>query len=526
MAQHQHPVRVEHVDWPALLPFVHLFGSFRMAVHPGRLLVALLLVIGLFVFGGILDRLFGRVVFPGEIEQFAQRDVDDYDRWRMNLLNGAIEQARLGLVGAVQDEEAVRAELRQSDRPFDVTLGEIRKLVHAEHAEKMEAVDELDLEPAVKDQRRDALRKHREVYLRRLDSHRPMGVFEASLAFKLGAFERLMLAAVNFRFGIAGLSGGEVDPQTVVGALGDLMITLPSWFVRTHPGFLIIWVIGLMLLWAIGGGAISRLMAVRATQSQSIGLRSAMAFAREKYVSFFMAPLVPLIVVLAIWLVLATAGLLFYLAALDVIGALLFPLALVGGFLAAMVLILLAAGHNLFYPAIAIEGTDALDALTRAMSYVLSRPWHLIFYYVVGLVYGALTYVFVGGVIFLTMAATHRFVGSWVVNGSFVALIPRPQFGQLLYDVDFASLGFFGKIAASLIKLWSFLLVGLLSAYAINFYFSINTWVYLLLRRHVDGTEVDEVYLEEAAVEAVEAAVPAGEEPAGGDVGTTGESGG
>ena len=62
-----------------------------------------------------------------------------------------------------------------------------------------------------------------------------------------------------------------------------------------------------------------------------------------------------------------------------------------------MTLVLLGTvgGFNLMYPTIAVEGSDSFDAISRTFSYVYARPWRMLFYTLVAIVYGALCYLFV-----------------------------------------------------------------------------------------------------------------------------------
>jgi len=80
----------------------------------------------------------------------------------------------------------------------------------------------------------------------------------------------------------------------------------------------------------------------------------------------------------------------------------------------------------------------------------------------------------------------------------FEAIFPAPELGALSYEVDWTRLDRSGKAAAAIIRVWVYLTIGLLAAFAISFYFCSNTWVYLLLRRSADGTDFEEVYLETA----------------------------
>ena len=53
------------------------------------------------------------------------------------------------------------------------------------------------------------------------------------------------------------------------------------------------------------------------------------------------------------------------------------------------------------------------------------------------------------------------------------------------------------EIGARLIWLWVHLAIAMLGAFAICFYFSANTIIYYLMRREVDATDLDDVYLEQ-----------------------------
>ena len=54
-----------------------------------------------------------------------------------------------------------------------------------------------------------------------------------------------------------------------------------------------------------------------------------------------------------------------------------------------------------------------------------------------------------------------------------------------------------GSLGAFLIAFWNYLAISMLGAFAISFYFSVNTIIYYLMRREVDATELDDVYLEQ-----------------------------
>ena len=103
-------------------------------------------------------------------------------------------------------------------------------------------------------------------------------------------------------------------------------------------------------------------------------LGGGMKFSLGKFGSFVTAPLLPLVIVLALGRALALGGLIGNLLGGVVLG-LLFFIALGLGLAAAFLLVGLSAGGSLMYPTIAVEGSDSFDAVSRSFSYVLNRPW-------------------------------------------------------------------------------------------------------------------------------------------------------
>src|SRR5690606_10380489 len=111
-----------------------------------------------------------------------------------------------------------------------------------------------------------------------------------------------------------------------------------------------------LVLAAVFGGAISRIAAVQVARDEKISLRSALRFSTGKFVSFLSAPLIPVLIIAAIALAVAIAGLLGNIPWLGelVLGAL-FIFALIAGFVITLVLLGLVGGFSLMYPTIAAE---------------------------------------------------------------------------------------------------------------------------------------------------------------------------
>ncbi|MCC7406671.1 MAG: hypothetical protein IT442_01270, partial [Phycisphaeraceae bacterium] len=117
-------------------------------------------------------------------------------------------------------------------------------------------------------------------------------------------------------------------------------------------------------------------------------------------------------------------------------------------------------------------------------------------------------YIVVGVILLMALNLTHTLVGWWVVAEArpgltrFDAMLEVPRVGEFSYAIQWESLGWTGKVAASLIAVWTYSFLGLLLAFAISFYVCVQTQIYLLLRQSVDGTPMHEVYEEPARKDA------------------------
>jgi hypothetical protein len=127
----------------------------------------------------------------------------------------------------------------------------------------------------------------------------------------------------------------------------------------------------------------------------------------------------------------------------------------------------------------------------------------MIFYTLVAVIYGALCYLFVRLFIGLMLALTHQFVdiGHFADAPSTEPLwqtMWTGPHGRLSYDIDFLTLRGDQDFAAGLVAFWVYLVISMVGAFVISFYFSANTIIYYLMRREVDATEPDDVYLEQS----------------------------
>lgn len=510
MAEHNRQTRVEEVDWLSLMPFLRLFRTFHMSIHPTKLFVALILVVLVYLSGLLLDQLWGRDVYSGEVRAHATMGHDGFKQWMQSQaerVDDNFEQQ----VELVYDSGGLEWEtLEKIDRAAADRFSQLQALSD-EAYDKLIASAQENAE-GVSDEVRDrvvaSLQKQQALLRQSMQDAQPKGRFATALEFELDAFQRLVHASMSMNIGGTGLvSGGVDDRHTVVGALYDMVIVLPRWMLMVHPFFTIVYGLILLVLWSVLGGALTRMSAVQATQSRTPNVVEAVRYATSRFGAFLMAPLIPVILagVLAGLLVLAgfvAFGIPYVNQATALVGGLLFIIAILLGLGLALVKLSLALGFGLYYPAIALEDSDAFDAISRATGYLCYRLWQVLLYNLAALVYLALTYILVGGVIFLSLLGAHYCIslGADALSSGapFDQMMPAPELGRLTYPPGSASLSHTESVAAVLMMVWVYLFVGLSAAYALSYYFSASTWIYLLLRRSADGTDYSEIHIESA----------------------------
>ncbi len=257
-------------------------------------------------------------------------------------------------------------------------------------------------------------------------------------------------------------------------------------------------------IWSLFGGAISRIAAVEIAKEDRIRTQEALSFAWRKWGSNFSSLVAcvlgfgffcSLIAVVALPGRIPGAG-----PWLALIPALLMPVLLVLGFIASLVALGTVFGFPLFYPAVAAEGTDAFDAISRGFSYIYSRPWHAMGYTAVMLVHGAISTAFINlfgiGMLAVTCLPIRAGMG--------------PQFDRVLEfalgRISYADVTAAGGTGlgwtAILITSWLLLMAGLTLAYALSYLQSQLTMIYFLLRQRVDELPMTYVFEERSEEDA------------------------
>lgn len=556
MADESHVIR--GINWRETFPFTQIFRAFRVAIHPTKLILALIALLALYAGGRVLD-----VIWPVQSRAIPSPAAANDVRTPPALRGFAPGAGRTG--GAKLNPqhmgEVVAYESYPASEDFSKWIADRRAEIEAEYVRTVK--DDLkvttDEQRAKDDARRggnlaavkEAIVKRRDDGVanaakardearkaaktdedrKKIDDAYDAAVREtyrgASMKYEAvrgikgeGVFDQFfnyevfqVNNVVNAVLANDWLGGFGENPAYrpagpgVFRAVTNFFATGPWWLARFHTWFFVLFVILFSIVWAIFGGAIARIAAIHVARDEKISFSQALRFSTAKFPSFVFAPIIPLLIVLVVGIVVMLGGLVGNIRFIGpILVGLLFFLALAAGFVMTLVLLGTAGGFNLMYPTIAVEGSDSFDAISRSFSYVYARPWRMLFYTLLAVVYGALCYLFVKLFLTIMLTLTHHFVGAGMfVNVDSAVPIdlwntmwPAPTGQQLPYNLDTMALSGPQALGAFFVSLWVYLAIGLLGAFAISFYFSANTILYLLMRREVDATELDDVYLEQS----------------------------
>jgi hypothetical protein len=495
---------VRGIDYKSTFPFTLIFKSFRIAIHPSKIVLALIALILIYVGGNFLDKIWpaGSLAVPNELDVYAasrmepdpaQAFVESRDASRQALLDdykhelqsigkpdGNLQDIKWAIVDR-RNKEARRIE--QENDPTKQSDPQERRRVERERDDAIQAIY-----------------RTATLHWYNISAVEGTGLWRTFLDYEIGAAESI----------VGGVFGGRwVGQAAALDGIVDMIFVGPSWAIGYHAVYFAIFGIYCLILWSVFGGAIARIAAVQVARDEKISFRQALSFSTAKFLSFVSAPIIPMLIIVIVGLVVAVGGLVFNLPFFGpIIGGALYFLALVAGFVMTLVLIGLVGGFNLMYPTIAIEGSDSFDAISRSFSYLYARPWRLLFYSLVALVYGALCFVFVRFFLRLMLSLTHLFTGLFILRHAdntaplWPTIWPNPMTApHLMYTIDFLTLSGGQKIGAGLLGMWIYLTVAVLGAFVISLYFSANTIIYVLMRHEVDATELDDVYVEESEEE-------------------------
>jgi hypothetical protein len=170
--------------------------------------------------------------------------------------------------------------------------------------------------------------------------------------------------------------------------------------------------------------------------------------------------------------------------------ALVYPVALVAAVGCVLLLAAYVFSLPMLVPAVACEGTDAIDAAQRCFAYALARPLRLALYLAVVVVQGVLLTLVIAALLNAAVQACAWVATAWA----------DPAAREYLRDAALRTAEATSDtpgsrvLAGRLIAFWSGLPAALLAALGVSYWFSSGTVLYLAMRQVCDGQDIGELW--------------------------------
>jgi hypothetical protein len=251
------------------------------------------------------------------------------------------------------------------------------------------------------------------------------------------------------------------------------------------------------LVWSIFGTAITRHVAMKLVGEDAPGPLGSALYGARKWVPSFNSVVFVLLGIAALSVPGALLGLLMRTEWGMAFAGAIWPLVLAGAVVLAILAVGLVAGWPLMVACVGVERGDSFQAISTAFSYLYQRPLHYAFYGLVALLV-AIPALAVAGVFADATGTLAMWAASFGMGRDRTAAVIE-------------GLGGAGPLAAAsaaaswgvrAMGFWTRGLETLLSSFGWGYFWAIATAAYMLLRQDVDGTELDEVVLDEPGTEA------------------------
>lgn len=429
---------------------------------PARLVWGLFLVLALGAFGGLVDAAHraagGAEVGPGGLAAGAWAA----DR-RQLAERTAARSASAFLSGTSLAADAT------TERPPSEWASLVDRAYLERRAERVGDAQALE----------DLARRHRETHAA-IDGARVRGPLEAFLADELAAVRRVVAGAI------------ALSPAAALDAATDALVRTPLALVGVAPWTVLFGGVPLLVLTSILGGALARMSAAEATRGRRPTARETAAWIRLEWPRLALVPILPFGLFGALMLVPVAVGVLLRVPALDLVGGVLYGVALVAAALVAVLATTTAICLPMSVAAVAAGDGSADEAIVRANSYLLRAPGRTLGTLAVGLLAATLATLVVGAAVGATFAIAAWGAGllgasaadAIGASGQLAAFLPGAQPTSLPVP------GMTARAAALMVDLWDGLLVALVAAFAANAIVDVCTRTYLCLRHRCDGQDV------------------------------------
>jgi len=439
---------VDGADFGKIFQFQHIFGAIGSSMQPARLLIGLCMVLVLIAAGRIWDSTSG----VDAITLDGQTTVEQINQARALAI--AQSTTALGLTAPSGSE--------------NWSVGQAQSNL-------LEAWQDYLYEGnASSDERTE----FEQIYLS-LEKVRPRGPFEASARYVAHYWNSIVDGALDF------------NPVQMWQGVVAIVWELPQllWNGGFH-GFISLFGFLLIYVLCIGGGAIARMQSTQHSRSIRLSVSEAVDFSTARWRALLAAVFGPAMLVAAITILLMLMGLvLLNIPWLNLIGGLLYGLALLLGLLVALIAVGYAACFPLLIPAVVVENCGGGEAVQRSFAYLLSKTFRFIGYLVLLIIAMVLGYLIVRLIANLTLDLTASIVGTWTFNLSLHGA------GSLQATaVPAVGISWYETLAGWFIAMWETIVHDLMIGWIFSGFFSASTMMYLLMRSSCDGQDTRDIW--------------------------------
>lgn len=289
-------------------------------------------------------------------------------------------------------------------------------------------------------------------------------------------------------------------PPHFTGPGGDA-IESPRWSSRVFF-YLLAGCTWTIFLWSFLGTGICRVALLKLTRNEPAGIDDAFEFASEKFLAAAGAVGIPLLGIAAICIPMFLVGLFMGLDVGVLLVGLLWFVVLMISAAVAILLLGLMFGWPLMIASVACEGQNSFDAMTRSYAYVFQRPLNVLLYCLISMAFGGFCW-------FVVATLTDGALGLSYWSTSFgTRMMDSEQVDRIdvIRGVAAPLAMNEGKLEAiepssalrggqTMIRVWSWLARSVAAAFIYGLFWCMASAVYLLLRKDVDDTEMDEIFL-------------------------------
>lgn len=271
-----------------------------------------------------------------------------------------------------------------------------------------------------------------------------------------------------------------------------------------------------LAIWSFIGLAITRVCLLRITRNETIGIDDAVDYACDHWLASLGGVSIPLLAVFALCVPTFLLGLLMAFDFGAAVVSLFWILVLVISTLMALLLLGLTFAWPLIVSSAGCEGQNAFDAMTRAYAYVFQRPLNCLAYSVIAMLFGGFCWLIVANLSHSVIELGY-WSTSWGANAG-SGEVPRIEILQGLSNpvaievTDIAEAAAAGdeetpavvatpsprrmlSFAQTTIGFWNDLIRTTAAAFLYGLFWCMASSVYLLLRKDVDDTEMDEIFI-------------------------------